>query len=158
MALDPCRFPSLRHVFLDDEDVYLCSEVKEVIRNFSSQLDSFALFYDVYDSIHARDTLLEASSLLVTLPWHWSEKLSPGGPSLVNLRISISGLLLSPPNTSSDCPSALTLIGSYLASSIQFSRLQTVYLPPIESLPAEYRTDAVVESIEQLVSICKVAL
>ncbi|GAA5975229.1 hypothetical protein JCM5350_000195 [Sporobolomyces pararoseus] len=153
--LDPRYYPSLRHLFVDDQEGELEPEEEEVIRNFGSQLDSLGLLCDIYNLSPSSDTLVEASSLLVTLPWHWPEKLSPGGPSLVNLRINISSVLLSPPKTSSECSSSLALIGSHLGSSIQFSRLETVYLPPIESLPLSYRTDAIVNSIKQLVLICR---
>ncbi|GAA5975186.1 hypothetical protein JCM5350_000172 [Sporobolomyces pararoseus] len=150
--LTPSRFPSLRHVFLDDEDLEL---EEEVFGKFRPQLDSLGLLYDAYSANAFGDTLPQAPSILVTLPWHWWEKLSPGGPPLVNLRISISSLLLSPPSTRSDCSSALREIGSYLASSTQFSQLEAVYLPPIGSLPPGYLTHAVIESVLQLVSICR---
>ncbi|GAA5983848.1 hypothetical protein JCM5350_007573 [Sporobolomyces pararoseus] len=153
-------FTAVRHLNYESGDDEPSREGTAFLTCLAPQLDSIAVVSYNYPEVLPETSTLPLTSILVTLPWEcWDDfayylELSTGGTPLVNLRIHISSY--TPPfEGPSECSSVLSKIGSYFASSTQFPQLATVYLPPVDSLPSDYRTDPVISALRQLSLECQ---
>ncbi|GAA5971170.1 hypothetical protein JCM3765_006159 [Sporobolomyces pararoseus] len=144
-------FPSVRHFTFDNSECKISEEDAALFTCLASQLDSIVLLSDFYSILPSRASAVPIPSILVTLPRIWSDNFTNGTSSAVNLRLQVSDICLALADRS-ECSKS---ISNFTSGLDQYPQLETVYLPPIESLPSEYRTESVISALHQFSLECQ---
>jgi hypothetical protein len=92
--------------------------------------------------------------MLISLPWKWWRDFAEKGTRVVHLRLLISNVF----DSSSDpvlCARAVEEMALSLADRTHYPQLESVYLPPLDSLPPDYRDPRIVHSLRSLSPACQ---
>jgi len=92
--------------------------------------------------------------MLISLPWKWSHDFEEGGTRVVHLRLLISDAFRSTGSPES-CAQTVEKMTLSLADRTRYSQLQSIYLPPLDSLPPNYRDSRVVKALQDLALVCQ---
>ncbi|GAA5892670.1 uncharacterized protein JCM6883_007434 [Sporobolomyces salmoneus] len=159
LELEP--FPALRHL------VYwgLEEHRTKALAKLAHQLDSVVILSDF--SMDGRldyspdDKRLDLSpdfpieKMLVNSPWDWDEDhVAVREVLVVHLRILVSDLGYNGDRLIS-CSQAIKNFAGRLKDQARFARLQSVFLPPRDSLWEEYHDEDIYDSLDDLATVCR---
>ncbi|GAA5983871.1 hypothetical protein JCM5350_007582 [Sporobolomyces pararoseus] len=139
-------FASVRHLTFDSGGREIPEDQALFLTCLASQLDTIELLSDVYPNVLSKVPSLPVASILVTSPWNWWPLFRSNISSMVNIRLNVSDIYedTTPVSTCSEWISELA------TQLCQRGPLETLYLPPIDSLPSAYGTESIISSLQQL--------
>jgi len=148
-------FPSVQHLVFDNRDCAVSAEDAALFRVLLVQLHSVVVVSDVYTLDPSIFPSVKPAFILVNLPWNfWGEFVQKVAAGFYNLRLLISDSYeheAHPENVGG----TIDEFTSTLSEHGQYPQLETVYLPPLDSLPPKYAKQDTIAALNKLVITCQ---
>jgi hypothetical protein len=146
-------FPSLRHVVFDHPGAKTTADDRALFDVLAAQLPSVTIYAVIYADVTSKHTSLEIDSILVIVPLIWcDDTFDFRTPRVVNLRFEVMSTLRSSPGVFDE---AIADILHSFAARDQWIHLRTIYLPFLDSLTGEPRSDTIADFVKDLALTCR---
>jgi hypothetical protein len=145
-------FPRLRHLAIYDAEHYFCKEDAALLTSLAPRLDSASFKLSAVEDVLSEVPSLEYHSILFNLSWRFNKDWVRVGYNIVHLRILVSHFHRKH-DTDDTCDQAIDKITSTLETA--YPKLESLYLPLLDSLPPDYRSDEIVNSLQKLALTCE---
>jgi hypothetical protein len=153
-SLVASHFPALRHVYFDSSLNGSEDQRSILLSSLVPQLHSVGIMSDEFTGVVSAVPSVSIASMLISLPWKWSHDFEEEQTRVVHLRLLIADIFH---NTGSpeSCIHMVEKMSLSLADRTRYSQLESIYLPPLDSLPPGYHDSQIVHSLQNISHTCQ---
>jgi hypothetical protein len=145
--------PMLRHVAYENTDGRFDGKTATFLTRLAPQLHSVTFVSDIHLTAISKVPSLQACSILVNLPWTFWDSFTEGTTQTVcHLRLLVANAFGSA-DDSPTCDEVIATLASNL--ELRLPSLESIYLPPLNSLPVNDSNCIITTSLGQLAQACQ---
>ncbi|GAA5834080.1 hypothetical protein JCM5353_002058 [Sporobolomyces roseus] len=148
----PINFPSLRHLAYDESGGSLLEGVAQTLAVFTPQLDSIVLVYDIMSELLGQYPSFTMQSVLVD---YLSDSLVEGYAATDSTKHARARIEESNPDGARGVAEGVNAVRQFLEDHTKCRKLESIYLPPLDSLETSSQPISVRQAVDRLIFACQ---